>query len=290
MPSFVSTNARIFVALLPWLAAAQPKAEFEVASIRPSASSNTDRVNVGLRIDGAQLHCNYFSLRDYIALAYDVRDYQVSGPDWLTAQRFDVSATLPSGSKRDQVPGMFVALLAERFRMQAHRESKEFPVYALVLGKGPLKMKESEGAAGAASNGNTNVAASGGQSGVSVNLGNGSSLSFANNKFEATRVSMPSFVEGLRRFLDRPVIDQTGLTKAYDFTLSFTPEDYNAMMIRSALSAGVVLPPQALKALEYGSLDSLFSAIESLGLKLDRRRAPLDVIVVDHMEKEPTEN
>jgi uncharacterized protein (TIGR03435 family) len=101
---------------------------------------------------------------------------------------------------------------------------------------------------------------------------------------------MPSFAEGLRRFMDRPVIDQTGLTKAYDFTLTFTPEDYNAMMIRSALSAGVVLPPQALRALDYSSGDSLFSAVEALGLKLDRRKAPLEVVVVDQMEKTPTEN
>ena len=82
----------------------------------------------------------------------------------------------------------------------------------------------------------------------------------------------------------------TGLTKAYDFTLTFSPEDYNAMLIRSALSAGVVLPPQALKALDYGSGDSLIAAVETLGLKLDRRKAPLDLVVVDHMEKSPTEN
>ncbi len=283
----------MLLALLAWAALGQVKTQFEVASIRPSDSSRPDRVNLGLRIDGAQVHVTYFSLRDYIGLAYNVRDYQVSGPDWLASQRFDISAKLPAEAARTQVPEMIAALLAERFHLKLHRETKEFPVYAIVPGRGELKLKESAVDASTTADtprGNVNVAANGGQSGVTVNLGNGSSMTFANNRFEATKLTMPSFADSIRRFLDRPVVDETGLTKAYDFTLTFTPEDFNAMMIRSAVWAGVVLPPEVLKYMDTASGDSLFSAIEALGLKLDRRKAPLEVVVVDQMNKLPSEN
>ena len=287
----MSAFSKIAVAgLLSWIVLAQTPAEFEVASIRPSSSSN-DRVNVGLKIDGAQVHCGYFALNDYIGMAYNLRTYQVVGPDWLASHRFDLSAKLPTGAGSKQIPDMLAALLAERFHLKAHRETKDFPVYALLRGKGELKLKESAAAPDAsASQGRTAVAASGERGRVSVNLGNGSSFFAGDNKFEATKLTMAIFAESIRRFMDRPVLDMTGLTKSYDFTLSFAPEDFNAMMIRGALANGVVLPPQALKLLDYSSGDSLFAAVESLGLKLDRRKAPIEVIVVDQMDKTPTEN
>jgi uncharacterized protein (TIGR03435 family) len=262
---------------------APARPEFEVASIKPSAPSGVDRANVGVRIDGAQVRCTYFSLKDYIGMAYR-----------LGSERFDISAKLPAGAGRGQVPEMVMAMLADRFRLKAHRETKEFSVYALVVGKGELKLKESaadsssEGAD--AGPGNVNVAASGGRGGVTVDLGRGSYFTAADNRFEARKLMMAGFVESLARFVDRPVMDMTGLTKSYDFTLTFSPEDFMGMMIQSAISAGVVLPPQALKALENASGDSLFTAVETLGLKLERRKAPLEVLVVDHMEKAPTEN
>jgi uncharacterized protein (TIGR03435 family) len=273
---------------------APARPEFEVASIKPSAPSGVDRANVGVRIDGAQVRCTYFSLKDYIGMAYRLRYYQITGPEWIGSERFDISAKLPAGAGREQVPEMVIALLADRFQLKAHRETKEFSVYALVVGKGELKLKESaadsssEGAD--AGPGNVNVAASGGRGGVTVDLGRGSYFTAADNRFEARKLTMAGFVESLARFVDRPVLDMTGLTKSYDFTLTFSPEDFMGMMIQSAISAGVVLPPQALKALENASGDSLFTAVETLGLKLERRKAPLEVLVVDHMEKAPTEN
>jgi uncharacterized protein (TIGR03435 family) len=284
-----TVRGTVLGALVSLLIFAQASPEFEVASIRPSGAPGVDRVNVGLRIDGAQVHCAYFALVDYIGMAYNVRTYQVSGPDWLASQRFDLSAKLPAGAGREQVPQMLTALLAERFHLKVHRETKDFPVYALVVGKGELKLKEAPSAPDAAP-GRTAVAGSGEAGRVSVNLGNGSSFFVGDNKFEARKLTMANFAESIRRFMDRPVLDMTGLTKAYDFMLTFSPEDFNAMMIRSAIAAGVVLPPQAMKALEYSSGDSVFAAVERLGLKLDRRKAPIEVIVVDQMDKTPTEN
>jgi uncharacterized protein (TIGR03435 family) len=184
---------------------------------------------------------------------------------------------------------MLQALLADRFQLKIHRESRDFPVYALVVASGGLKMKESQPApddAGAA----VEVAASGGRGGVAINYGAGSSFTFGNNRFEGKKLTMTRFGESLSRFLDRPVVDMTGLTGLYDFSFPLSPEDYMAMTIRSAIAAGVTLPPEAMRALEGATDDSVFTAAAALGLKLDPRKAPLDAIVVDDVRKTPTEN
>jgi len=178
--------------------------------------------------------------------------------------------------------------------LKMHRDSKEFPVYALVVGKGGLKMKESpdnaDASDGEGGKGAVNVTATGGRGGVSVNLGKGSYYSFANNRFEAKKLTMAALADSLTRYLDRPVVDMTELKGNYDFILELSPEDYRAMLIRSAIGAGVVLPPEALRALEGVSDNSLFTAAQALGLKLEQRKAPLPVLMIDHMEKAPTAN
>lgn len=278
---------------------APPRPEFEVASIRPSGPQAPAQLGIGLHIDGAQVTLNYLALRDYIAMAYDLKNYQISGPEWLASTRFDIAAKVPAGTSRDQVRPMLKALLEDRFQMKTHRDTKEFAVYALVVAKGGIKMKESpldpdggdtSGPADSARAGGVNITAQGGRGGVSANYGRGSSISFANNKFDGRKLSMRIFTEWLGRFMDRPVVDMTGLEGTYDMALEFTPEDYMAMMIRSAIAAGVVLPPQAMQLLQGASGDSLFSAVETLGLKLDSRKAPVEVLVVNKMEKMPTEN
>jgi len=122
-----------------------------VASIRPSAPITTGQVKAGVHIDGSRIICNYLSLKDYIGMAYRVKMHQISGPDWLGSARFDIAATLPAGVARERVLDMMQVLLAERFRLKLHRDTKEFPVYGLVSGKGGLKMKESTADSGAAS-------------------------------------------------------------------------------------------------------------------------------------------
>jgi uncharacterized protein (TIGR03435 family) len=101
---------------------------------------------------------------------------------------------------------------------------------------------------------------------------------------------MQPFVDVLSRFMDRPVVNMTGLTGNYTFALDVTQEDYTAMLIRSALSAGVTLPPQALRALDFSSGDSLLNAFEKVGLSLNPRKAPLEILVIDSMQKTPANN
>jgi len=274
-----------------------PGPEFEVASIRPSGTPDGGQVSVGLHVDGAQLRCTYLALKDYIRIAYRLRDYQVTGPDWLASERFDISAKMPASARRDQVPEMLQTLLTDRFQIKMHRDKKDFPVYALVVGKGGLKISEwkPEGGvetqpAAQGSVGDVNVAVVGGPGGVNMDLGRGSTFGFSNNRLEGKKLTMNSFTDLLARFVDRPVIDMTDLPGRYDFTLQLAPEDYTAMLVRSAINAGVALPPQAMRALEVSSGDSLFAAVEKLGLKLDARKAPLDVLIVDQANKLPTEN
>jgi len=275
-----------------------PPPQFEVASIRPSAPAGLGQVGLGLHIDGSQVSIRQFALKDEIAIAFNLKQYQVSGPDWLATEKFDIVAKLPDGAPRNQVREMLQALLLDRFQMKTHHETKDFSVYAVVVGKGGLKMKESpaDPADPAADgdkkpdNGAVNVSVSGGRGGVVANYGNGSFFTLGNNRIDAQKMQMSYVADMLARFEDRPVLDFTELKGKYDFTLTFTEEDYHAMMIRAAISSGMALPPEAIQAMQNASGDSLFSALQTVGLKLEPRKAPLDVLVIDHAEKTPTEN
>jgi uncharacterized protein (TIGR03435 family) len=289
------TRFAVFVIAAAAVAFAQntPRAEFEVASIRPSPEQPQGTGAGGVRIDGAQVRWSGLSLKDYIAGGYQVKSNQVSGPDWLGSTRFDIAATLPSGSQPAQIPEMLRNLIEERFQVKVHRDKKDFPVYALEVANGGLKMQESAPDPEAAKldpKAPQTFAGSGSAQGISVTLGRGSSYTFANNKFEAKGLTMEFLVGSLEAFLDRPIVDMTQLKGKYDFVLDVTEEDYRIMLIRSAVNANVVLPPQALRLLDGASPISLFDAMQKVGLKLDARKAPLDVIVVDDVRKTPTDN
>ena len=280
------------LAVCALFAQSAPKLEFEVASIKPS-DPMTDNVHVGLRIDGAQVSCTQWNLQDYIRIAYRLKSYQVEGPDTITGQRFDINAKLPPGATREQVNDMLQNLLVDRFKLTFHRVQKEFPVYALVVAKGGAKLKESnlDGVdASKLSKPSDSVAATGSAAGVNVDLGQGASFSLTDDKFTVKRLTMARTAEVLGRFVDRPIVDMTNLTGIYDFELPLSADDYRGMLIRSAITAGVSLPPQAIQMAMSDIGESLASAMQALGLKLEPRKAPLDVLVVDHIEKAPTAN
>jgi uncharacterized protein (TIGR03435 family) len=201
---------------------------------------------------------------------------------------------LPNGAAREQIRDMVATLLADRFQLKLHHETKEFAVYALVVGKGGPKMKESaQDASAAAGRGNIDITAGGGRGGGGADLGGGSQFTIGENGLDAVKLTMTSFADMLARFVDRPIVDLTELKGACEFSLRFSPEDFRAMRLRAAVNAGVSLsiPPETIRAvLDSASGDSLFTAIEALGLKLDARKAPLDVLVIDHIEKTPSAN
>jgi uncharacterized protein (TIGR03435 family) len=250
-----------------------------------------------VRIAGAQVRFVGLPLKEYLVNAFRVKPQQIVGPDWLGQgdQRFDLAATIPAGGSAEQLPEMLQALLADRFQMKMHRESREFPVYALGVAKGGPKLQTSkrpEPAAAAAGERPppVEVVATGTNSGTSIDLGGGSSVAFGNNQLVVRKMTMATFAELLTRFVDRVVVDQTGLAGEYDVVIDVAPEDYQGLMIRSAVNAGVALPPQALRMLDNANTDPLSGPLRNVGLTLESRRAPLDVIVVDSIARTPTEN
>jgi uncharacterized protein (TIGR03435 family) len=263
--------------------------EFEVASIKPSPQQMPNQAAIGLHIDGAQIRCNYLPLREYLAMAYQVRANQIVGPDWISTERFDIAAKLPEGGKPDQIREMIQTLLEDRFRLKTHRDSKEFPVYGLVVAKGGLKMQPLPPDPDEATRA-FDMTATGGPGGVTLNFGNGALFALANSKFDIKKLTIAEFAEALTRFADRPVVDMTNAPGRYNFAVEMTLEVYRAILERSAVNAGVTLPPEALRAIEGFSGESTFLALQTVGLKLESRKAPLPVLVIDSVAKTPTEN
>lgn len=180
----------------------QVRIEFEVASIKPNTSENG---RSSTRPGPTELYLENASLRKCIALAYNVsedRDNAISAPDWSNFERYDIAAKFPLGTPLEQVRVMLQNLLADRFRLKLHRESKELPIYALVATKNGPKLA---------------VSAPGNKGSIGMGQGHlaGKAVPIA---ALADRLSGPAFQLG------RPVVDRTGIGGLYDFTLDWAPE------------------------------------------------------------------
>jgi uncharacterized protein (TIGR03435 family) len=267
---------------------AQSPVTFEVASIRPSAEGLPAPGAAGVHITQRQFRAGYLSLRDYLGIAYKMRPFQLVAPDWVASARFDIVATLPEGVPGDRLGEMMQSLLALRFGLRAHRDHRDFDVYALGVNRsGPPLVRVPDDAP---TNAPFTVAASVSGTDIDADLGNGATLSFGNGKFAAKRVTMAVLADTLGRFMDRPIVDQTQLEGRYDVVFDVAADDVMPMLIRSGVNAGIQLPPQALQLLEAPSTGSVPDALRRIGLSLERRRAPLEVLVVDSMQRTPTEN
>lgn len=258
--------------------------------MRPVDPGNNQQVNVGLHLDGQQARIASFSMRDYIGMAFNVRPIQISGPDWLASSRFDVNATLPAGATTKDIGEMLQGLLAERFGLKYHREKKEFQVYVLERGKRPLGLKPAPVDEAAIDKSAVTVAGSGSSQGVSVDLGSGASYTFSNGKFEGKKLNMATMVDTLSMYMNLPVVNETNIDGYYDVAFELAPEDYRAMLVRAGAANGMQLPPQLIQMIQTATTPSLFEALDGLGLKMEVRKVPLDVIVVEQVAKTPTEN
>jgi uncharacterized protein (TIGR03435 family) len=273
------------------LLAQTPKAQFEAASIHAMTPNvaNGAAATTGVRIDGAQFHAS-MPLRGFVVLAYRARPYQIEAPEWMSSQWYEVAATLPEGhSKNDEVLEMLQALLAERFHMKIHLQTKDLPVYALTVAQGGIQAKEDPLEPIERS---VEAVSSGSEMSTVSKLPRGATLAIGENKIEAKKFTMRTLANELTRFVDRPVVDQTGLAAdaAYDLTLELTPEDFLATRVRSAIAFGFTPPPQGMKLLEDASGDSLYTALAKAGLKLEPRKAPMEVVIVDASDKAPSAN
>ena len=291
---------------------AQSGPTFEVASIKKAEPLSVNAVmsgkmNLGMVIDNAQVTIRSMSLAELMRVAYKVKAFQISGPEWISAERYMVDAKMPEGATRDQVPEMLQALLADRFKLAFHRETKEQPVYALTIMKSGLKLPESapDEAATASSPGGPAAPQAptptdgGAQVRVDVTSdtagrvqttspnGNMRMLPRENGmRIEFTRMNTTGMVDALGRFVERPVIDMTGLKGRYDLTLDVGFAD----MLALARAAGINIPMQTPPGAMDPGNSAVFTAIQQYGLKLEPRKAPIEMLVIDRVEKTPTEN
>ena len=154
--TLVSAIAGLALVVGPALAQAPAGPKFEVASVKATpldlmklaqdVAAGGALPKMGPKVDGARAEYARMSLQELIVEAYKVKAYQITGPDWLggtSAQRFSIQAKLPEGADKDQAPQMLQALLADRFKLAVHRDSKERPVLALVVGKDGPKLTRS---------------------------------------------------------------------------------------------------------------------------------------------------
>ncbi len=192
------------------------------------------------------------TLKQLVVLAYSVQPYQVTGPAWMESVCFDVTAKYPPGTKFSDRWLMLRSQLEDRFKLAVHHESKEMPGYALIVSKSGFKLKPSDPGEGSTTGGN--------QGRVWT--------------FRARKIEMSTLAYELADSLGDVVVDRTGLQGVYDFQLRWASDDMSSPADSDANAA-----------------PSLFTALQdTLGLTLRRQRVPVDVIVVDHVERVPTEN
>ena len=242
---------------------------FEVASVKASGAitfKNADEVKrgAGIQIDGARVDISMMSLADLVRQAYGLKAFQFSGPAWMSSERYDVHAKLPSGATPAQAPAMLQTLLADRFQLAFHRDSREHPVYALLVGKNGLKLPAAE-------------ADSPGTAPRKLEMSGG--VMRLNRK-----MTMPALCDFLGGFVDRPVVDMTALTDTYQVALDIPMEE-----LKRAKTAAEGIHTADSASDPLGS-SAMFAAVQQLGLRLEPRKTAVDVLVVDHAEKVPTEN
>jgi uncharacterized protein (TIGR03435 family) len=310
----------VLLALLAVGAYAQSETvpEFDVASIKPAPPPTSNMIRVMMRggpgsDDPGRVDWSNVSLRQMITSAFNVKDYQVQGPDWLNSERFDVTAKIPVNTTKEQYRLMIQKLLADRFKMTVHHESKEHAVYALVVAKGGPKLKESDpndtsGFAPMAlrgSDGAVRMAAppppppppggvGRGADGRGATAGRGGMMMNAPGHMQAKKMGIEGLANSLAALIGRPVIDQTELKGIYDFALDYDPASADGL----AMAGGMPPPPpggggegRGPVASEPSSSLPIFAAVQQqLGLRLEARKLPLDNVIIDHIEKVPTEN
>ena len=227
---------------------------FDVASVKPSGAPPDSHGMSGPTPSG--FTGSNAPLKQYVSFAYDMRSDLVFGPDWIDSERFDIAAKAQGAVPSDRLRVMLRNLLEERFHLVAHRETREVPVYALTVGKDGTK--------------HLNEAASGGAESVRpLPLGAGKGRRF---EFRSVTMSYLSFFLGKLGPLDRASVDLTGIEGRFDFDLDIPDRDADTAPADYPIS--VVFP----------------AVYAQLGLKVEARKAPVEVIVVDAALRVPTAN
>ncbi|NLV29661.1 MAG: TIGR03435 family protein [Acidobacteria bacterium] len=330
----IACACSLLVCLTAGLFAQAPaKLEFEVASVKPSPplsslieQARTGKIDLGaMRMDGARMDVKFVSLKALVGMAYKMKPHQITGPEWMDSQLFEIQAKLPEGSNEEQIPEMLQSLLQERFKLASHAETREQPVYALIVQKDGPKLEqvaeeEPRTAAGNPPEGGEDadkaMSFSTPEGGVKIKPEQGSMTVDAgaagkmrmtmgqdgSMRMELSKMKMPEFAELLSQFTDRQVVDKTELNGAYKIDLELPLQELMALAKKmmpelGGLVGGGAVPGQAAPgsglagvAASDPSGAGMFRAVQKLGLKLDPRNMPTETLIIDHIEKEPTED
>jgi uncharacterized protein (TIGR03435 family) len=295
---------------------------FDVASVRVSPAPDMQKMMMDLQagkkpesvhIDGSRAVFTYMSVKQLIAYAYKMRVYEVTGPDWMVTDRFDIVARMPAAASKDDAPAMLQTLLKERFGLVAHRQVVDQPVLGLVAGKNgakllpaaanaevldesaPLKPGESmvdspDGRVLLRRNGDGSTTYVGPWGSFSLKF-DGQSLSMHMQSESIDMRGFASMMTQLGGGEGRQVVDMTGLKGKYQ-----AAADFSLMDLTSSLhDQGIEIPTGPPGSGQGGATDpeggaTVSATLEKLGLKLEKSRADVDRLVVDHVEKSPTEN
>ena len=240
---------------------------FDVATIKlsnPIVSKNPDEAEWGIGTRGNHFWSKNTTVIDLMSFAYEVHAKQIAdGPSWCRTDRFDVEGVPNFEGKpvRAQLQTMLRKLIEDRFQLKVHTEKQELSVYALVVANDGVKFHKTDAPPDAGA-------------------GYGFPSKVPITQMNVLHMTMPAFASALQRtVLDRPVVDQTGLPDRYDFVLKWTPDDSQFSPLQGVIS----MPPE--KA-DTNAPPGLFTAIQNqLGLKLEAKKAMVDVIAIDHVEK-----
>jgi uncharacterized protein (TIGR03435 family) len=260
---------------------------FEVASVKPAPVREGERVYFGPPRGGpgtpdpTQITWTYAAMKALLMTAYDLKAYQLTGPAWIASERYDVVAKVPPSATKEQVAAMWRNLLAERFGLVVHHESKDFQVEELLVSKGGTKLKDTaQDLAEPLPPGPPQV-----KNGALVSAGVVSMISPGPPpKVHTMAVAQPisKLTEMLSNQLNHPVLDKTGLTGTYDFTLDYNVSGLPGMPPPPPATPGDVAPDPGL--------DLAAAVQQQLGLRLVTGKAKIDVVIVDKLERVPTSN
>jgi uncharacterized protein (TIGR03435 family) len=275
-------------------AQASPLPKFEVASIKTADPNREWRITGGPgSANPGQFVCTNVPLQALIGISYKLEPYQLVGPPSITADTYDIVTKVPAGATRDQFLLMIQDLLAERFHLVLHKETRQLPVYELVVAKGGPKLNEAEKAPdGPSATGlpdAKDVARD--KDGVPVlPPGVPRLIGFREAgaiRYVARRQRLSgNFLQVLEGLVDRPVVDKTGLAGEYDFNFYFHQDPVGVAVAEAFSGAQPLDSPTRLDT----TVPDLFTALGTqLGLKLQSAKGPIAVVVVDAFKK-PTEN
>ena len=305
---------------------AQGQETFEVATVKLAAPLDMAKIaaamqagqapKLGPHLEGGRAQYTYMALRELIALAYNLKPYQVSGPDWLATTRFDINAKMPEGAPKDDAPAMLQTLLKERFKLTAHPSTEEQPVLALVVAKngpklkpatetptpidentplrpGEIKMDSLDGPMRVKVNSDGSTTMNMGVKGIFTQT---MDMQTKTLHIQSNAMTMVGFADMLTRVTqmggsnNRQVVDMTSLKGYYEVNLDISLAEILAI----AKASGIDLPPrdegQSSGASDPDEGQSVLESVQALGLRLEARKERVSRLVIESIAKTPTEN